>query len=299
MPLGQRVLTVTFSGPQLGGGTVTLDETLDLKVKIIKGALAIHNKCEILVSNLSVSLRTSLLSQFTAWNRRSVDTNQSAATQTSYVNVVVSAGNNNPGQPSTVVPIFKGQVVLCEPVGDLPNMAVSIGCYSQQIDKTNFQVQVPPGNMTFKAYAQFVADQMGVNLLCETSYDSRVITNPGASIHVVSDLIIDLQSYYRPAVAAFVDSSTNTLVVRDVNKVITSANTVTVDEFIGMPLWTEWGVKLKTLFNPQIQMTSAVQLKSVLNPSLNDVAYVAYALEYDLTSRDTAFYVTVNAAPPA
>nr|WP_211627892.1 hypothetical protein [Paraburkholderia nemoris] len=272
------------------------------------------------MSNLSTTLRTSLLSQFTAWNRRAVETNQTAAQQVSYVNVSVTAGYGvvasqqatalqaRQGQTTgqllnNVAPIFNGQVVLCEPVGDLPNMAVRIVCYSQQIDKRNFQVQVPSAAMPFKTYAKWVATQMGLNLICDTSYDNVVITNPGASVHTVADLILDLQSLYRPNVAAFVDSSTGTLIVRDVNKIITTANTITVDEFISMPSWTEWGVRFRALFNPAILITSAVQLQSILNPTLgsaeNPKQYVVYALEYDLTSRDTAFYMTVDATPPA
>lgn len=294
MPLGQRVLRVTLNMPS---GDIILDETLDLKVKIQKAALAQQQTCEILVTDLSVSLRTSLITQFTAWNKRNIENGQPNATQQSYVGVTVQAGYSIPGQSPNIITVFFGQVALAGPVGELPNMAVKITCFSQQISKVQYITQVPPGQMTFKAYAAWVAAQMGVNLVCQTSYDNIVVTNPGASVHTVGDLLIDLQSYYRPNVAAFVDN--NTLYVKDVNAVITTASKVTISEFINMPLWDEWGCEFECLFNPQLLLSCAATLVSTMNPSLNKVGYVIYALTYDLTSRDIPFNIKANGAPPA
>lgn len=294
MPLGQRILRVTLNMPS---GDVVLDETLDLKVKIQKAALAQQQVCEILVTDLSVSLRTSLITQFSAWNKRNVENGQPNQTQKSYINVTVQAGYAIPGQNTSIITVFSGQVVLADPMSELPNMAVKITAYSQQINKVQYITQIPPGQMTFKAYAAFVATQMGVNLVCQTSYDSRVITNPGASVHTVGDLLIDLQSYYRPNVAAFVDN--NTLYVKDVNAVIAAAGQVTITEFINMPLWDSWGCEFECLFNPLLILACAATLVSTMNPGLNNVGYVVYALSYDLASRDTPFNMKANGAPPA
>jgi len=294
MPLGTRVLTITLAMPQ---GNVVLDESLDLKVKITKAALAQQQQCEVVVTNLSVSLRASLITQFSAWNKRNIENGQPNATQQSYIGVTVQAGYSNPGQQSNVITVFVGQVALAGPIGELPNMAVKITAYSQQINKVQYITQIPPGQMTFKAYAAFIAAQMGVNLACQTSYDDQVITNPGASVHTVGDLLVDLQSYYRPNVAAYVDN--NTLYVKDVNAVIASAGQVTLDEFINMPLWDEWGCEFEVLFNSQLLLSCAATLVSTMNPSLNNVGYVIYALEYNLTSRDTPFDIKANGAPPA
>lgn len=294
MSLGQRVLRVTFSLPS---GNVTLDETLDVKVKLQKAAIAQQQICEVLVTNLSESLHASLLTQFTAWNKRVIENGQPNATQQSYIGVTVQAGYQNPGKPLNVITIFTGQVALAGPVGDLPSMAVKITCFSQQINKVQYITQVPPGQMTFKAYATWVAAQMGVNLVCQTSYDNVVVTNPGASVHTVGDLIIDIQNYYHPNVAAWVDN--NTLYVRDVNAVLPVSNTVTIDEFIGMPLWDEWGCEFQCLFNTQLILPCSAVLVSKMNPGLNKYGYVIYALEYDLASRDGPFYVKANGAPAA
>lgn len=295
MPLGRRVLRVTFNMPQ---GDVTLDETLDMHVKIQKAALCQQQQCDIVVNNLTASLRASLITQFTSWNKRNIENGQPNATQQSFIGVTVQAGYSTPGQPQpNIITVFSGQVALAGPMGELPNMAVKITAYSQQISKVQYITQVPPGQMTFKKYAAWVAAQMGVNLVCQTSYDNVVVTNPAASIHTVGDLLIDIQNYYHPDVAAYVDN--NTLYVRDVNAVITTASQVTIDEFINMPLWDEWGVEFECLFNPQLLLSCAATLVSTMNPSLNNVGYVVYAIVYDLTSRDTPFNMKVNGAPPA
>lgn len=287
-------MRATFSLPS---GDVTLDETLDMRVKLQKAAIAQQQTCEIIVTNLDESLRASLLTQLTVWNKRNIDNAQPNTTQQSFIGVTVQAGYLTPGQPLNVITIFTGQVAIAGPIGDLPSMAVKITCFSQQIDKTRYITQIPPGQMTFKAYTTWVAAQMGVQLVCQTSYDNVVVTNPGASVHTVGDLIVDIQNYYHPNVAAFVDN--NTLYVKDVNAVITTANTVTIDEFIGMPMWDEWGCEFQCLFNTQLILPCQAILVSTMNPSLNKYGYVIYALEYDLSSRDTPFYVKANGAPGA
>lgn len=294
MSLGSRILRATFSLPS---GNVTLDETLDLKVKISKAALAQQQVAEITATNLSESLRSSFLTQMTAWNKRAIENGQPNQTQSSFIGVTIQAGYQDVGKQLNAITIFTGQVALAGPVGDFPNQAVKFTAYSRQLDKTAYITQIPPGQMTFRQYAQWIANQMGVNLVCQTSKDNVVVTNPGASVHTVGDLIISLQSYYSPDIAAWVDN--NTLYVRDVNAVLPVSNTVTIDEFVGMPMWDSWGCDFQCLFNAQLILPCSVVLVSKMNPGLNKYGYVIYALEYDLSSRDVPFYVKANGAPAA
>lgn len=290
MPLGTRVLNVSLA---LADGTVLLDQTLDLHVRIRKDALAIQNTCSIDVFNLSQSLRASLLSQFTAWNKRQVD--QGSAKQ-NYINVLIQAGYNDNGQ-NTATTIFNGQVVIASPFGSIPNQGIRLDCYSQQLSKMDWITEPAPTSGTFKSYVLWAGAQMGVSsVVCETSYNDTPITNPFAATHIVANLLVDIQSAYRPNVAAFIDN--NVLYVKDVNKIVSTAQIVTVNEFIGTPMWTEWGVDFITLFDPKIMLAGAATLKSLMNPSLNKT-FVISSLEYDLTSREVPFYVKASANPPA
>jgi hypothetical protein len=275
-------------------GPVVLDETIDLRVRIRKDALAIQNKCDIDIFGMSQTLRASLLSQFTAWNKRNLEAGQPGY-QASYINIVVEAGYNNASQ-NTSTTVFKGQVATTDPIEGPPNIGVRVTSYSQQLSKVDFVTSPAPAKTTFKNYVAWVADQMGLPFQCETSYDNQIITNPSAQTMVVGALLIDIQNAYRPNVAAFIDN--DVLIVKDINKVISSAQIVQVNEFIGTPLWTEWGVDFMTLFDPKLQLAGAASLQSKMNPSLNQT-FVISSLEYDLCSRETPFYAHVFANPSA
>jgi hypothetical protein len=292
MPLGTRVLNVSLAMPN---GTVLLDQSLEMHVRIRKDALAIQNTCSIDVFNLSQNLRERLLSQFTAWNKRNLETGQPGYTA-SYINVLIQAGYYDQGK-NTATTIFSGQVALVSPFNGPPNIGVRIECYSQQLNKLNWITEPAPIKATFKEYVQWAGKQMGVSsVVCETSSDSVPISNMFASTHLVAELLVNIQDAYKPNVAAFIDN--NVLYVKDVNKVISTAQVVTVKEFIGTPLWTEWGVDFMTLFDPNITLAGAATLESKMNPSLNQT-FVISSLEYDLTSREIPFYVKASANPSA
>lgn len=290
MAIGSRILKVTFS---LQNGDVVLDETIEMRVRVRKMALAIQNKCSIEVSNLSGTLRETLLSQFTQWRYRNV---VAGLADPNYVNVKVEAGHRSSSGDATTT-IFEGQVVTATPVSAPPTIGIRLDCFSRQIDKTAFVTEPAPTSGTFKSYVEWAGKQMGVaQTICDTSYDNTVLTNQFATANRVSSLIIQIQDVFKPAVAAFVDS--NTLIVRDLNKVISAAQIVSVNEFIGTPLWTDWGVEFECLMNPAISLVNAATVTSKMNPSLNGT-YVVYDVTYDLTSRDTPFYMKAGCMPPA
>lgn len=290
MAIGSRTLKVTFS---LQNGDVILDETIEMRVRVRKMVLSIQNKCSIEVSNLSRTLRETLLSQFTQWRYRNV---VAGLADPNYVNVKVEAGYQSSSGDATTT-IFEGQVVTATPVSAPPTIGIRLDCFSRQIDKTAFVTEPAPTSGTFKSYVEWAGKQMGVaQTICDTSYDDTVLTNQFATANRVSSLIIQIQDVFKPAVAAFVDN--NTLIVRDLNKMISAAQIIPVSEFIGTPMWTDWGVEFECLMNPAISLVNAASITSKMNPSLNGT-YVVYDVTYDLTSRDTPFYMKVGGMPPA
>ncbi|USN16319.1 hypothetical protein PLUTO_00030 [Luteibacter phage vB_LflM-Pluto] len=299
MALTKRILKVTITLPS---GEVVLDQSLDLRVRVHKAALAIQSRATIEALGLTTSLREKLISQFTAWHKRQVETGQ--ATQ-DWINIQIEAGYENTettaaagsGTQTTAV-IFVGQVVNCEPSSSPPNIGVRIVCYSRQIDKTAFISTPAPAQTTYYNYVKWAAEQMGFgnNFICETSFNDVVIENPARSIIVVGALLIDIQNMYRPAVAAFVDN--NQLIVKDQASIINKGATSNLTEFVGTPFWTEWGVQFTVLFDSTLKLAQAAALTSKMNPGINNT-YVVTELDYDLASRTTPFYVTGNASPPA
>ena len=297
MPLLKRILKVTFKMPS--GDEVVLDQDVDLRIRIHKGALEPQNTATIEVANLTQNLRLELMSQFTAYNKRAVQKNQPlyGGATNPYVNVVIEAGYDD-GKTKTSAVIFQGQVVEASLSSPPPNMSMRIDCFTQQLNKLTWRTQPTPPGMTFKEYVMWAGKQMETsNTICETSRDDvKMGANMSGTTYIVGALLIDLQNAYQPDVVAYIDD--NVLIVRDYGRVVSVAGKVDVDTFIGAPTWTQWGVSFRTMFDQTITMTCAVTLKSEMNPSLNH-EFVVVTLDYDLASRTTPFYCTVYACPPS
>lgn len=276
-------------------GDVELTEQLNLKVRVSKAALNIQNKATIEVAGLSTELRAQLLTQFTAWNKRLVS--EIIIQNQPYVNVTISAGYLENGIISLST-VFVGQVVLCEPASPPPDIVVKITCFTRQVDKTSFITSLPPTKMRFYDFVAWAANEMGfgTNFRCDTSYNDREITNPSGSFYTRGSLLINIQDMYRPDVVAFVDDEV--LIVKDRDKVLNPDQVPKLYEFVGIPSWNEWGIEAQVLYDPNIRLANAIEVFSVMNPSMIG-QYVVTSLDYDLASRDVPFYVKATGSPPA
>lgn len=284
-------------------GNVILDESLDLKVRIHKQAMAIQNKATIEVTNLLGSVRQQLLSNFNVFRNAQLEnfgTAQPMAEVWIQAGYEYPEGVNNTNQPQdTIAQLFHGQVRYTSLLQSPPNATVEIACYTHQVDKTKFIVEPAPYQMLFGDFVRWAGNQMGFDnnhIVCQTKYDSQIIYNAARSVGTVSGLLPYIQDWQHPDVAAFIDD--DFLIVKDKFAILNPNNVVQLDEFIGMPNWTEEGVEGETLLNTSVRLAGAVQFTSILNPSLNG-KYVAMELDYNLQSRGGAFYVKVDACPPA
>ena len=299
MPLTKRVLRVTISLPD---GDVVLDEQLALRVSIQKAALAIQNRATVEVLGMTTSLRLKLLSQFTAWHKRQVSTGQ---VPQDWIPVKIEAGYEDaqtskagtPGSTRTAT-VFVGHVTNVDSTSAPPNIGVRINCFTRQVDKTAFLTQAAPTNTTYYNLVKFAAQQMGFgdNFTCKTSFNDKIVTNAFRTIYTQGALLLGIQDLYRPNVAAFIDD--DQLIVKDRNAIIDPASITQVTEFIGTPLWNEWGVDWQTMMDPTIKLAGAASLTSLMNPGVNGM-YVVTELQYSLSSREGPFYLKAMGSPPA
>jgi hypothetical protein len=294
MALRDRILKVTFNMPN---GDVIIDESVNLKVKIEKAALSIQNRAVIEIVNMTSSFRQQLLSQFTAWNR-----NQQAAFGVAqpYINMEVEAGYYDVHGAANSSIVYKGQIALCEPAAPPPDLTVRVTCFTHQIDRRAWITERSPTDSSFFHQVLWAGQWMGFDpdhIICNTSYDDQIIPNFAASVNHVAALLPYLQDMYHPAVAAYIDD--DFLIVKDRNKILNTDDIIVVSEFIGTPMWTEWGVEFTCFLDPSMRVAQGVQLQSVMNPTLNHGTFVILQMDYDLTSRDTSFYTKVTASPSA
>lgn len=286
MPLRKRILKVTFDMP---GGLLVLDESLEMSIIVRKECLRAQTVCEINVVNLTTTMRAKL-TEFTAWNKRLA---QTGSEHLAYINVKVEAGYNEGG----TITVFTGQVVAARLTSPPPSLGVSIQCASRQIDKLK-DTPYPPPTDTFKQYVIWAAKEMGVAWDCQTSYDDAVTPGLFATAYTVDALLWALQSAFRPFVVAYVDN--DRLVVRDLNKALDSERIVYLEEFIGAPLWTDYGATFRAMFDHRVHLGGLVNIASKLTPGLaNAEAWLVYSIDYELTTREQPFYISCAVYPPA
>ena len=116
MPLRQRIIKVTIDLPTNGNAK----PNFRCEVRVPKEALAIQSRATIEVVGLSTKQREYILSHFTAWIKREVDTGVSVA------NVAKSLLKPMGWPKHYLSIIFKGEVTLVEPVSGPLTHAVRI-----------------------------------------------------------------------------------------------------------------------------------------------------------------------------
>ncbi|WGN90794.1 hypothetical protein [Burkholderia phage vB_BglM_WTB] len=310
-----RILRVTLT---VNGTDVVLDEGYWLKVSIQKAALGLMNRAVIEVANLPKTLREQLLSQFSLWQRRVRSQNPSGAASVpvkieagysaapAAASPTASGGTPAPGTSATATAgsstpsvVYIGEISTVTPVSGPPDTIVSIECLTQSVDRTQFISSPAPENPTFSALIMWANRELELSQppIIETRYANvNLGFNPARSMIVRSAIVPFLNSVKSPEVGAFIDDGQ--LIVKDADAIINPADAANVTDFIGIPMWDEWGVNFTSLFDPSIKLAHAANLTSIMNPAVNG-QYVLTTLEYNLASRETPFYVRAYGSPPA
>ncbi len=290
MPLKKRVIKVTFTQ---GERSMTIDDSLDIAVKVNKLAIAYQQNATIDIFGLTTENRQSWFSQFTAFNRLRLDAGAIAG---AYVDVKIEAGYSLDGIDD-VVTVFEGQVIDSILEAPPPNIGMKIMCRTNQANKGPLDIQtLPPYSITFKNLAQWVADQIGYRLDCFTRKDESLVENPITSIQKYEAAPIMLMNSFQNEVIVFMDNKT--LYCRDVNSIKDVSKVPKIKEFIGSPSWTADGCSAKVLMRTDITLISGFNVNSIINRSLNG-DYVAHTLSYELCSRRSPFYISILGSAPA
>jgi hypothetical protein len=299
MALGTRVLTVNLTMPN--GDIVTLDQSLDIHVHMHRSASQVQTQCDITVLNLSNSLKQTLLTRINAFVNNQV---QQGLIQSAFIPVQVIAGYVEPGQSGQAAQnnsatIFSGQAYLARPVGELPTLGIQITAATNQVDKTRVVTATPPALIPFKQLVAWGAQQIGCPYSCNTSVDDTQVTNPGGGnvlyVSSIPQMLMASVPVSVGRVEVFIDVD-GTLVARDLGTTTQAA--INMTEFIGQPYSTEWGIQMKVLFDPRVRLISNLHVQSTQNTWLNG-GWIPFNIEYSLTSRDSEFYMVIDASAPA
>lgn len=303
MEINQRKLQLKIGNLE-SDEVYTFNEDANISIRCKKTALSLQNVATITIDNIRQDLRNYLIGGFNEWDARNqkqpfvpVEFYIGRARATSY-----GAGSDG----AHMRRIYVGSIHTTS-MTQPPDVSVQMNCVSSLIDQnvagTGFITQLIPRSGTFKDLFMLLGEMMNS---VEPFYEATI--NPQVSASKFSQLL--LQSYSLTGAVAFLAGlfPSEILIFIDDDKLYAvdkgaPLKGATVDitaesGMIGIPAITPWGVQFKTLADVPCRIGGAVNLISVMNPSVNG-QYVITQAEYEVTSRETPFYTTWHASPPA
>ena len=266
-----RVITVDI---QVSGGTKTYTAPLMITATGTKYANALQNEAEIILTNLDRETQDYILTETSPYNL-----NRTPKT------VTLKAGRQSYGTAL----VYMGNIVTSR-VTQPPDVGIVLRCLTGNFIKGNILVRNQAGQATLRQISSQISQDIGT-LLTFQATDKNIgnYNFAGAS----SKQVALLNQF--GGINAFVDDNTlvvkNALVPLNGKTKIVNAST----GMIGIPEFTEWGIKVKFLLDNQTTLGGALQLTSQQYPSANGT-YVIYKLGFEIATRDTPFYYIAEAA---
>jgi hypothetical protein len=255
-------------------GQLKLYENLDITASGTKFANANQNECEVKISNLDKATRDFLLTETSPFNK-----NKKRKLLT------VEAGRISTGYAL----VFVGDITSA--VGSQPpDIALTIKAQTGQFSKGSIIATNQPGMVPLRNIAARVAQDLELNL--DFQAKPKQISNysyTGSKTKQVEQLAA------LGRVNAYIDDQV--LVVKEYNAPLAKRTRILNQDtgLIGIPEFTEFGVKVKMLFDNQTVLGGGLDLKSANLPSA-DGLYTVSKLTFELASRDTPFYYIAEAA---
>lgn len=269
--LDTRLVNVTIT---VSGGTKTYSQPLFINATGTKYANALQNEAEITLANLDRATQDYLLTETSPFN---LNRTPKAVT--------LSAGRVSYG---TAV-IYTGNIVVSQ-VTQPPDVGIVLRCLTGNFIKGNILSRNQPGQTTLKQISTAIAQD--ANLLLNFQATDKNIANYNYAGNALGQ--INLLGTFG-GINAFVDN--DTLIVKNALVPITGKTKVLNADtgMIGIPVFTEQGLKVKFLIDNQTTIGGALQVTSKIYPAVNGT-YVIYKLGFEIATRDTPFYYIAEAA---
>lgn len=249
-------------------GQLKLYEGLAMTASGTKYANANQNECEVKITNLDQATRDYLLTETSPFNKnkkRKILTVEAGRVSTGYALV------------------FQGDItnaVGAQP----PDITLTLKAATGDYAKGEIIASSQPGITPMQNIASRVAQDMGLGLTFQAK--PKQISNysfTGSKVKQVEHLGA------MGRVNAYIDDAA--LIVKDFNAPLEKrTRELNLDTgMIGIPEFTEQGIKVKMLFDNQTVLGGGINITSKLNPAANGL-YTVFKLGFELASRDTPFY---------
>lgn len=267
------VLNITVNG-KTKIYTASGDSPLNITATGTKYANALQNEAQITISNLDKATQDYILSETTPFN---LNTTQKTVT--------LFAGRDSYGTAQ----IYSGNIVSSM-VTQPPDIGISLKCLTANFLKTKVITNNQPSQATLNQIGKKVSQDLGMALQFEATDKNIGNYNfAGSSLKQVQ-LLNSLGG-----INAFVDD--NTLIMKNALVPLTGTTRILNADsgLVGIPEFTEQGLKATFLLDNKTRIGGGLQIKSQVYPAING-NYVIYKLGFNITSREVPFYYIAEAA---
>jgi len=255
-------------------GHVNWYEGLQITAKGSKGVTDTQNSADVDVVNLSKDVRNYILTETSPFNKNRTPKK-----------LYIEAGRQSTGTAR----LFVGDIISSSPTQP-PDIGLQLKAQTGAFKKGELVARSGLAKEKLSSIAGKAAKDLDATLVFEAQ--DKFIANysfSGANLRQVNALA------GAGNVDAYLDDET--LVVKDRGKPVKNRVKI-IDNttgMIGIPEATERGVKVKILFDLQTDLGGEIKLTSELNPALNG-SYTIYQIDFDLASRDTPWYLEIEAS---
>jgi hypothetical protein len=259
---------------EVNGKTKTYSSPMNIRATGTKYGNALQNDCTVTIMNLDRATQDFILTETSPYTL-----NRTPKT------VILEAGRESYG---TAV-IYRGNVIKSI-VSQPPDIGVTLTCLTGNFLKGNIITRNQSGSATLEAICRGVSQDTSTILNFQaTNKNVGNYSFGGGALNQV-ELLNSMGG-----VNAFIDD--DTLIVKDALIPLTGITRVLSAEtgMIGIPEFTEQGIKVKMLIDNQTKLGAGLQINSVQYPAANG-QYVIYKLGFDIASRDVPFYYIAEAA---
>ncbi len=264
--LDQRIVIVTL----IVDGVSTTYEGLSIEAKGIKTSETVMSQCDVTILNLKSEDRERILKE----------TNPFFINQGKRISIIVEAGRESYG--TTV--LYTGRVFRSRATPK-PNLGVVLKCIQGFDNKAKIVSRSATEITNLSSIARWVAEDNGYNLSFEIT-DKKI-----ARYSFTGSAQAALSQLEALADGANVYVDNKTLYIKNSDQPAKGLPVRILDKSTGL-LWadgTEYGMKVKMLFDSVTKIGGQIDLTSEVNPSLNG-SYVVRKLPFHITSRGQPFY---------
>lgn len=249
-------------------GVLKKYEGLAMTASGTKYANANQNECEVKIDNLDQATRDFLLTETSPFNK-----NKSRKL------LIVEAGRESTGYSL----VYQGDITNANG-GQPPDISMTLKAATGDYAKGDVVARSHPAVTSHRDIALQVAQDMGVGLLYEAVPKQIGNSSYTGSAAKQVDALGEAGG-----VDAYIDDGM--LVVKDTKIPLSNrVRDLNIDTgMIGVPEFTEQGLKVKMLFDNLTVLGGGLRVVSKMNPAANGL-YTIYKLGFELASRDTPFY---------